>query len=29
MEKNAEKAAIEEKLSRLIDAFCHILYEDD
>ena len=29
MEKNAEKTAIEEKLSRLIDAFCPILYEDD
>lgn len=29
MEKNAGRAAIEAKLSKLIDAFCPILYEDD
>ena len=29
MEKQAYRTAIEEKLSRLVDAFCPILYEDD
>ena len=29
MEKNENRAEIERKLSRLIDAFCPILYEDD
>ena len=29
MERKAYRAEIEAKLSKLIDAFCPILYEDD
>lgn len=29
MEINAQRRGIEEKLSKLVEAFCPILYEDD